>query len=277
MTNIHEENVEIEDHEKFLTTFFKDKPDHLWINIWTSKNKTSSWHQDTKTTINKVARKKNEDVYFGIGLTEEGYGSKERGSREKVVGIMGLHLDIDIKDPVHKKQDLPETVDEAMSIITEMKLTPAIVVNSGNGLHVYFLFQKPWIFDSESERKEAESLLRRCHNTAKAIASKKGWTIDSVFDLARVMRVPGTTNNKKPENPVMAKIIEMNDVRYAPDELEDYFIMDPEPAKKQNSMPEVINSEGLIVDMMAEPPAEKFDIFFENEPKFKDLWQKKKR
>ena len=274
-----EDNTGVADYEKFLTTFFRDKPDDLHINIWTLKNRMTAWLKDIELAVNRVAQKTDEDVFFGIGLTEKAYGPRERGSKEKVVGIMGLHLDIDIKNPAHhKKQNLPETIDEGLSIVSGMDLTPSIVVNSGYGLHVYFLFKKPWIFSSDSDRQDAEILLRRCHETAKAIAAKEGWAIDSVFDLARVMRVPGTTNNKDPQNPVMAKIIETKDVRYDPDEIGQYFMQveDVKPASKQKPEKNIINTDILNLSMDADPPAEKFDVLFENSPEFRAVWQKKR-
>ena len=43
----------------------------------------------------------------------------------------------------------------------------------------------------------------------------KGFEVDSTFDLARVLRVPGTLNRKVKAKPVEARIIAESEVRYA--------------------------------------------------------------
>jgi hypothetical protein len=58
--------------------------------------------------------------------------------------------------------------------------------------------------------------------TMKAKAEKHKWEIDSTFDLARVLRLPGTFNRKQAPEPV--RVIQENDNRYNPYDFEEYLI-----------------------------------------------------
>ena len=58
-------------------------------------------------------------------------------------------------------------------------------------------FKELWGFESDRERQRAADLSLRWSQTLKAHAAARGWAVDSVHDLARVMRLPGTLNFKR--------------------------------------------------------------------------------
>jgi hypothetical protein len=68
--------------------------------------------------------------------------------------------------------------------------------SSGYGIHGYWLFREPWRFEDDAERHRAAHLLRRFQSTIIAAGKLHGWDLDSTFNLAQVLRVPGTCNRK---------------------------------------------------------------------------------
>uniref|UniRef100_I2Q6Z1 DUF3987 domain-containing protein n=1 Tax=Desulfovibrio sp. U5L TaxID=596152 RepID=I2Q6Z1_9BACT len=93
-----------------------------------------------------------------------------------------------------------------MSIFEEFPFKPTIVVHSGHGLQVWFLFDKPRKFDSEEQREKAQALSKAFQKAILNVAGAKGWELDNTADLARILRLPGTINNKA--EPVPARILE---------------------------------------------------------------------
>ncbi len=175
------------------------------------------------------------DVYFGVGAAERPFNRDERCETDDVKAIPGLWVDIDIQHPVaHKNQSLPPDIAAAMDLIPD-NLPPSILVWSGYGIHVYWLFREPWEFESQDERKQAADLLRSIQLVVKQNAARKGWKIDTTSDLPRVLRVPGTTNKKLPDNPVMSRVIEKADIRYNPIDIEDQLppVESPAPAAQR--------------------------------------------
>ena len=143
------------------------------------------------------------DVYVGMGLYDKPLGAARRGSSEDVVAIPGLWAEIDIRGDVHVGDEYPPSAEAALAeIVDRYPLKHTVLVNSGNGLHVHWLFKEIWVLDREGERAEAQQLLRGFHATLAANAHEHGRTIDNVSDLARVTRVPGTVNHKMPRREV---------------------------------------------------------------------------
>lgn len=158
-----------------------------------------------------------EDIYFSVGLSAEPKSAKL--SSPDIIGIPGLWVDIDIAHPqAHAKKNLPSDVAEAMSILPD-DLAPSLIVHSGYGIHVYYLFREFWYFDTPEEAENAGSLLIRLQAFVRAQAQQRGWHVDSTPNLDRVLRLPGTLNVKIPNSPVQAQVIEYCDTRYNPAEI----------------------------------------------------------
>ena len=92
----------------------------------------------------------------------------------------------------------------------------SMIVSSGHGWHVYFVFDEPMPWG-----EEASALLASFAAYAEHRAKSFGKRIDSVFDPARVMRLPGTTNHKNPHDPRPVSLIESNTLRHSPAEILD--------------------------------------------------------
>jgi len=158
------------------------------------------------------------DVYYGIGIQRDRI-EVGRGTADTVVSIPGLWLDIDIRGPNHAAEDLPPDRESAMELLKSFDLEPTLIVSTGGGLHVYWLFDEPMILSDDSERDQARGLADRFQNMFISSALTKGWKIDKTSDLARLLRLPGTFNHKQ-DDPVPVEIIKLNENnRYNPEKI----------------------------------------------------------
>ena len=221
-----------------------------WLTLWTRQDRITRWHSviDTGPAIKEVLSLTDEkkDVYFGVGIrkeklepykTADGKTVIPRGSAEDVISIPGVWIDVDVaNEKAHAKQNLPLSFKDAVNFLHEFPLKPSVVVNSGHGLHAYWLFAEPWEFETSKEREEAQDFLRRFQLTIIERAREREWDLDTTSDLARVLRIPGTKNFK--DKPVPVEMLSVNvDIRYSPDDFEEYLIdleeYKPSPAKKK--------------------------------------------
>jgi hypothetical protein len=67
---------------------------------------------------------------------------------------------------------------------------PSAITRSGNGLHPY------WPIDGQDGSINIGALVKRWGRLVTVVAESRGATVDTVFDLARMLRVPGTVNNR---------------------------------------------------------------------------------
>ena len=105
-----------------------------------------------------------------------------------------------------------------------MELPPTEIVASGHGLQAWWLFHEPWLFRTDAERQQVQELVRRFGAALQEKAQAHGWRLDSVYDLARVLRVPGTWNCKA--DPVPVRALASGGPRYAP---ADFQALLPQP------------------------------------------------
>ncbi|MBC8460530.1 MAG: DUF3987 domain-containing protein [Deltaproteobacteria bacterium] len=174
------------------------------------------------------------DMYYCISLLKV-RPEKGRGTEDDVIAIPGLWADIDCREGSHNKKNLPSK-EEALSFLKELPFKPSLIVWSGGGLHVYWLFKEPLYFHSEADRQQAKELSSRFQLTIISMAKAHGWNLDNTADLVRLLRVPGTFNFKR--DPVEVKILEVNDFRYEPDSFEDFLIDEPQQ-EPQGACPDV--------------------------------------
>ena len=101
--------------------------------------------------------------------------------------------------------------------IADLDPKPSAMVNSGGGYHLYWLLKDPWVLSDEDQRAMARGLQRAWIEQVGGDSSAK--------DLARVLRLPGTTNFKyNPPRPV--ELVYLNGGRYTPKSLNSYLPQD---------------------------------------------------
>ncbi|MGE3805987.1 MAG: AAA family ATPase [Gemmataceae bacterium] len=256
--------------EAFLKTLFGEAitPDRQ-LGIFTLPDKRAQHFASLEAgalhAANEAPRK---DVYFGVGLA--GGRFHVRNFADDIVAIPGLWADLDCVAPWRADKPLPQDIDESRKVIEALPLPPSMLVDSGHGLHAYWLFHEPWIFEPEEEdRKKAKALAKGWHGLICAKAAALGWRFENVGDLARVLRLPGTINQSKGGEPAEVRVIEEHlDRRYEPGDFED-FAVDETPAS-------VSDSNGLTLRFDAEPPADKFVTLYSACPAFAQAWNRQR-
>jgi len=263
--------------ELFDAVIDNDNFMYVWI-----PGKGSIYFTDTTEAATYAEEQKGQNVYFGLGVTRQHLGKDNRPKATQVSAIPGLWLDIDITGPAHKKENLPASKEDAIDLInSSLPLPPSILVDSGHGLHAYWLFKEPWSFETEEERQQAAHLMRRFILSFKYHAALRGWSVDSVFDLARVLRVPGTVNTKPGAEKKTCEIIAADyERRYNPDDFYE-FMVDPKEIKNDDDISEMLSKDknplGLFLRPAATPPHGKFEAMREVEPRFGLTWDKKRK
>ena len=145
-------------------------------------------------------RAAHQDVYAAVGLQHHAPEGGLRGQEDGVIVCPGVYADIDILGPAHKATNLPKTEEEALSLVSALGWEPSIVVRSGFGLQVYWLFRGPMVLETEQDRAAAKALTTGFQACLCQLAASRGWGLDTTANLCRVLRIPGTFNRKIPRD-----------------------------------------------------------------------------
>jgi hypothetical protein len=260
---------------RFLDALFNEKPSDLYLLIWTLPDKLSYWFRSVDEAVRFVESSRGVNIYVGVGLSAQDFGPHHRCLSVEIAGIPGLGVDFDIKSPAHSK-DLPASIEEALKLIPA-SLPPTIVIATGNGVHVWWLFKEPWIFESDDERKEAATLSWRFQTLLRYNSSQKGWAFERLADLARVLRIPGTVNGKDLSEPKQVSIHSFGGCRYNPSELVEYLddLEVPDEEAEQSAAKdwqERFANKPLVLNLSARIPQETIDRWCEGDLRFKNTW-----
>jgi len=138
------------------------------------------------------------NVYFGVNpctaipaTNAAGKPAKPeyvRGRVEVIAALNGLLAEFDAKD-------FGGSLDATLAHVRSLALPPSVIIASGNGYHCYWLFDEPFVLDSDETRQRAVDVQARWTTFVRGDKAAK--------DIARVLRVPGTLNYKyEPARPV---------------------------------------------------------------------------
>jgi hypothetical protein len=197
--------------------------------IWDKAGGTS-WLQDGTTAAQEVAaRSLDGDAYFHVCLhswelvkeaNPDADFRKSRGCATSATVIPGLWADIDHKGGAHKREALPESLGQIMSVLEGFPLEPTAVVDTGGGVHVYWLFADPLILSTHDQRQLAYEANQRLQLALRDLFAAKGMEgVDFAHDLARVLRLPGTINHKYGKTVTMLPMYDGDRPRYSLDRM----------------------------------------------------------
>jgi hypothetical protein len=206
---------------------------------------------------------KTANAYFSLGIRRSRLSDGQRGASSDVFAITTLWVETDAAMPYRSsaKRYFPDQ-EEIITFLRSLPLPPSIIVSSGGGIHAYWLLKEPLVFDAD-EADYAAALVRGWQSF---IRSQTEYEIDYTHDLARVLRVPGTTNrHSEDERPVM--VLEVTDRRYNPSDFEQW--QDWSQAKVKDV------PRDFTVRLGAQPPLEKFLTLSQNDRYFSMAWDEK--
>ena len=230
--------------QEFLEAIFESADESLFAHLWTLPDKKT--YSFSVSNLDGMAEKaiqlseEDKEVYVCVGLTDSPLPTNSRTSRANVTAIPGLWADIDIRHDAHKSKNLPETIEEAKSIIPP-QFPPSLLVHSGHGLQVWWVYREPDAPDGLCERLQA---------VMRGRATLHGWTLDATHDAARVLRVPGTVNHKS--KPVPVQVLEESDIRYNPEDFDDVLpeVKQAAPSVEAHDF-ERLPTDGVVADIVA--------------------------
>lgn len=196
-------------------------PADTTVTAWSRRTKHSE-HCKPEDLINSVELLSDagHEVYYGVCARREGLGPSSRGNIGDCRAIPGFWLDIDLANQqAHAAQNLPPSLDDALEILASYEHPPTAIVDSGFGLHAYWLFDQPMMMDPSSAKI--------WHGHCKAFqepfirwAAAKGWHVDQTGTVDRILRLPGTTNHKGDPAPrKTVTVLDDTGPRYAPNTL----------------------------------------------------------
>ncbi len=142
------------------------------------------------------------DIWFGVNAMASSNASRRRGGAGDVERLAALWADLDIKPG--GMADAEAAVAVIADLSTMLGTRPVAIVQSGHGLQPCWALEvdDPAVKLTDDNRPDAVALLRRWGRLVAHVAEIYGGHVDQVFDLARVLRVPGTWNRKAEPVPV---------------------------------------------------------------------------
>jgi hypothetical protein len=139
------------------------------------------------------------DVWFGVNSRRSGLLRGQKGSAADCVDLVALWADFDVAEGKCPGYPTCEAIIADLSEI--LGTAPVAIVRSGHGLHPY------WRLSDEVDENfgiaSAKRLMDRWGKLVTTIAAEHVVAkIDNVFNLDRILRVPGTLNHKNTQHPV---------------------------------------------------------------------------
>lgn len=168
----------------FLDVVYKHTPSTAYMVLTTIKpmqviNTSYHYSNERDHLIHEIERLGDTtNIYLRIAPTRMAPAYGKRGIESDSIGASVLWVDLDCYDPIQKTA--------ALDALYAFSSPPTLVVDSGGGLHAY------WLLDSFSD-------------DLPAIKARNKWlyqqfsdnAADTIFDLARVLRVPSSYNVKQ--------------------------------------------------------------------------------
>lgn len=178
---------------EFLLGLWGRKPPgqlHMWVRDGKKSHYPLSAHG-----ADIIAYQGRPDVYTGVSLTHKNHGAHKRPLNEHAVAVAGLWLDLDVDGGPDNKTGAAPDRDRAYRLAHQVA-TPTVIIDSGYGLHAWYLLTEPWRFLTLDDQHQAATASAQWYQLHRTIAQADGWTVDHTHDLARLLRLPGTSNGK---------------------------------------------------------------------------------
>ncbi len=244
----------------FIATLYPDC-ESGWMGLFDISTSETAWAK----VGDDVAPEGMCDVYFNVGLQGgEKPGRHQRGKAAGVCAIPGVWIDIDFEKPDQKKSYPPKRV--VYDALQQMPFASSMIVHSGGGLHVYWLFTEPLAITDEN-RAAAKAMIAGWQELFRQKLQRFGsFTVDSTHDLARMLRIPGTTNSRADR---LVTVEPLDAVpRYDFDAIADVVPQIETSEEGRGKKP-------CAYDENMDAPSDKFGALLANSPHFRRVWERK--
>jgi hypothetical protein len=137
-----------------------------------------------------------DDAYIAISTQASAPAENKRGGETTVLAAPGFFADIDLADEKGVETGYPTDREEAIGILEAFPFKPTWLIDTDNGLHAHFDFEKPLNLHEPVDRTAVKRLSSSFQRALVEHFYRHGRKIDSVGDLARLCRPPETLNHK---------------------------------------------------------------------------------
>jgi hypothetical protein len=247
------------------------------LNLWTAPDCRSHFFSldqlaAAAATAVRLSTERQVNVYVSAALLDPRVPARGgRGCAADAVAIPGLFGDVDVVKLGAQRPYFP-TRAAARDFLARLTHPPNLLVSSGSGLQPWWLFDAPWWCADPAEHAAAASLLARWQRYLQRQAQPLGVDLDSTFDLARLLRVPGTINWK---HGTRVTIESATDLRYtAADFAEVLADIPPHAPAAGPRGSRGTATHGITLDPDAEPPFGKLATLRRTSPLFDRLWRR---
>lgn len=240
---------------------------HGQLGICRNPGFTAAWHDLSESGITAAvaqALQWETDVYFHCAAHDASL-TNARGNNDSATQLCCLWADIDLAEAEKDNGKNYPTQQFALNMLNSLPVPPSCVINSGNGLHAYWLFTE--LVDAQSHSRLPEAFQSYLHQQLVDKDTGEVYDIDATHELARILRLPGTKNSKGGRT-VEVLSLDKN-LRYSVDELA-RLCPAVHTLQKKRAQHTVI---GIDVNPDAEPPKNKLEELMRN-PKFADTWKR---
>ncbi len=200
----------------WLEALYGQSPGYFAITAFAGgKPRATKWFstEDIGTAVRAIkGTAKRADLYVSMATYDKvPEDPRSRGRQRDVLSIPGFWGDLDIGEAGHKPAELPNppTEQAALSIVESLP-EASMVLHSGGGIQAFWLFDKPWVLRDDVDRHDARAASDGWQQLLAARGRELGFNVDTVPDLTRVFRVPGSLNHKLgegKERPVVARSV----------------------------------------------------------------------
>lgn len=180
---------------KFLRDLHWEHEPDGWIELRAinlDKTRKQDWFKAPDRLVDWVEnldkRSTGPAIYFGVGKR-----SGRGGKKSDVLSIPAIWADIDTGKLGLDWKTVARSLYDKSGVVR-----PSAIIHSGGGLHAYWYLNEPYVLTSEVEVGHVEKIAAKVQ---RAMAS------DYVHDVSRVMRLPGTYNNKNRGKPSRSFIV----------------------------------------------------------------------
>ena len=196
---------------KRLSLWFRQMaPDEAHPGFNTPTAKQSKFFVDAESASKAVAALCGDgwEGYAAVALSNHDGIGQGRGGAANAVAMLGIVAELDFDQPATHKPAKPGPLGltEALGCVGVIPLSPTLIVQTGGGLGLWWLFDRPHILTDVSDRQRWGVLSdgwQRCWRAGAAEfsvrAGRQPWVPDSIGDAARIMRLPGWPNRKRAE------------------------------------------------------------------------------
>ena len=207
--------IDLTQARPYLDAMFGNAAAGEFLLLWTLPDRRSAWFADVDAACAALAAKtyEDKDVYAGMCTSPADMGASRRCDAANVASMGCLWADIDVGAGGHKKENYPATIEDAMSVLAAYP-KPSLIVSTGHGIHVYWLFRERFLTARPVDNAAAAELAERWQRWLLRGMQAHGWSLDMTWDLARILRVPGTLNHKDKAHPLPVSVIENSGTQY---------------------------------------------------------------